>query len=414
MALPSSLTEALVDTLLTAYDGAGSAAPAEAASRLLFDHWACRTGGQALLPENWRAEPVAWQAAAGCLLDRDDVHWPSLTHPGSIIWPVVLDVGARMDVDGSVAVRAATLGYEVICRLAAALGPSHRQYWHATATAGTAGAAVAAAVLLDLDAAGIATALAHAISIAGGSSRAVLERSATKMFHRAHAVTTGIACADAAALVPATRMGLESEQGMLTAMSAAADPSVLQDPVGSWAIEETAVRLYAVTGFAHSAVDAAVALAQRRGARDIRRVLLSVSPTTRMAAGIAAPASDDEAWWSVQHAVATALVHGDPAALEAGLQRDPLVRTLIACVKFDSDREDIGATVAVVGGDGVRETASVDVPLGHPQRPASTDHLLHKWSVIAGDAGDRAWAAASRFGCERVKAVVQEAGIAPR
>ncbi len=315
-----TLTEALVNRLLAAYDASAPAPRSEAAARLLFDHWACRRGGETRLPGGWSAAPVARQAAAGCVLDRDDVHWPSLTHPGAIIWPVVLGVGTRMEVDGAAAVRAATLGYEVIARLAGALGPTHRQRWHATATAGTAGAAVAAALLLGRDADGVTAALAHALSVAGGSSRAVVERSATKVFHRAHAATTGIACAEAAVLTPATRLGLEGDQGMLATMSGAADPSRLDAPVDGWAIEETAVRLYAVSGFAHTAVEAALKLAPRQAPADIRRVLLSVSPTARAAAGVVAPASAEEAWWSVQHAVATCLVHGDAAALETGLQ----------------------------------------------------------------------------------------------
>lgn len=409
-----SLTETLVETLVDAYDHVASPVAFEAASRLLFDHWACRDGGERLLPQSWRADTVARQAAAGCILDRDDVHWASLTHPGSIIWPVVLDLGLRVDVDGAAAVRAVTLGYEVATRLARALGPSHRLRWHATATTGTVGAAMSAAVLLGLDAAGIATALSHAISVAGGSARAVVERSATKPFHRAHAATTGIACAEAAALMPATRLGLESEQGMLATMSSSVDATVLTAPVARWALEETAVRVYAATGFAQSAIDAAVELARAGDTGGIHRVLVSVSPTSRAAAAIAAPASDEEAWWSVQHAVATVLVHGDPGVLEAGLQDDRRVRALLSAVVFDVDRDDTGATITVERSDGVRTAVSVDAPLGGLLHPVTTEQLLHKWAVVAGDDGERAWSAASCLGSERLSTVVQEAGIPRR
>jgi 2-methylcitrate dehydratase PrpD len=414
MAPARSRTEALVSSLLGAYDSADKAPLAEAAGRLLFDHWACRGGADALLPPRWRAEPVARHAAAGCLLDRDDLHWASLTHPGSIIWPVVLDVGTRMAVEGAAAVRAATLGYEVVSRLAATLGPTHRRYWHSTATAGTVGAAMSAALLLGLDPEGIGTALGHAISVTGGSSRAVLERSATKLFHRAHAATTGIACAEAASLAPATRLGLESEQGMLHAMSASADPAMLDRPVGVWAIEDTTIRLYAVTGFAHTAVEAASGLAGKLDSDDIRRVRLSVSATTRALASVASPTTDEEAWWSVQHAVATCLVHGDAAVLETGLQSDARVRWLLERIEFDADRDDIGATCTVEREDGSLETNSMDVPVGHPTRPASTEQLIAKWSAVAGDGADRAWAAVAGLGSERLKAVVQKAGATQR
>ena len=83
---------------------------------------------------------------------------------------------------------------------------------------------MSAAVLLGLGAPGIVTALGHAISVAGGSSRSVVERSATKVFHRAHAARTGIACAEAAPVAPATREGLEGPTGMLAAMASARVP----------------------------------------------------------------------------------------------------------------------------------------------------------------------------------------------
>ena len=38
---------------------------------------------------------AARQAAAACQLDRDDIHWASMTHPGSIIWPAIATSRAR-------------------------------------------------------------------------------------------------------------------------------------------------------------------------------------------------------------------------------------------------------------------------------------------------------------------------------
>jgi 2-methylcitrate dehydratase PrpD len=414
MAPVESLTEALVDTLLSEYGATGDSLPSEAAARLLCDHWACRLAGDAVLPVRWQPEAVARQAAAASVLDRDDVHWKTFTHPGSIIWPVVLDVGWRTDADGAGALRAAVLGYEVSARLAEALGPSHRRYWHTTATAGTVGAAMSAAVLLGLDAPGIVTALGHAISVTGGSSRSIVERSATKVFHRAHAARTGVACAEAASLAPATRQGLEPSGGMLAAMSSAPDPERLVAPVGRWAIEETAIRLYAVSGFAHAAVEAACRLAGSVDHAGITRIGLAVSPATRTLAGIALPTTNEEAWWSVQHAVAACLIHGDPSVLESGLQNDPRVLLLLGRMQFDDDRDGIGATVTVEWADGRHERVSVDLPTGHADRPASTEQMLTKWSALTGDRdhADRLLATARRFGSERLRDVVAEAGMA--
>src|ERR1700730_996534 len=405
-----SLTEALVDTLLDAYDDAGDSAH-DAACRLLFDHWACRLGGDRALPADWRPGAAARQAAAACQLDRDDIHWASVTHPGSIIWPAVLDVGLRTDADGSAALRAAILGYEVCARIAGALGPSHRRGWHATATAGTVGAAMSAAVLLGLDRPGIVTALGHAISVAGGSSRAIVERSATKVFHRAHAVSTGIACAEASSLIPATREGLEMPHGMLATMSAAAEPDWLTAAPRTWSVERTAIRLHAVSGFAHTAAEAAAELATFQDRSAITSVHLVVSAPTKALAAIAVPVSDEEAWWSVQHAVATCLVHGDLAVLEAGLQDDARVHALLACTTLTDGAEGIGATVTVERADGSRQTATADLPMGPRRRPASREQLLAKWATLTGRDGERAWAAANHAGSGRLRDTVREAGL---
>jgi 2-methylcitrate dehydratase PrpD len=405
-----SLTEALVDTLLSAYDDAGDSAH-DAACRLLFDNWACRLGGDRALPVDWQPAMAARHAAAACQLDRDDVHWASMTHPGSIIWPTVLDVGLRTDADGAAVLRGAILGYEVCARLAEALGPSHRRGWHATATAGTVGAAMSAAVLLGLDRPGIITALGHAISVAGGSSRAIVERSATKVFHRAHAVSTGIACAEASSLFPATREGLEIPHGMLATMSSAAEPDRLIEAPRPWAVDGTAIRLHAVSGFAHTAVEAAAKLAVSQDPSAITAVHLVVSAPTKALAAIAAPVNDDEAWWSVQHAVATCLVHGDPAVLEAGLQDDPRVHALLARTTLTDGAQGIGATVTVERADGSSQAATVELPMGHPERRASREQLLAKWAALTGGDGERAWAAANHAGSRRLRDTVREAGL---
>jgi 2-methylcitrate dehydratase PrpD len=207
-------------------------------------------------------------------------------------------------------------------------------------------------------------------------------------------------------------MGLEAPDGLLGAMSTRPDPDRLIAPVVRWAIERTAIRLYAASGFAHAAMEAAVELAGHGEVAAITRVRLAVSPAARTLAGVALPITDEQAWWSVQHAVATCLVHRDPAVLESGLQDDPRVLRLLGCAEFDGDHTGIGATVTVDWADGRRQTASVDVPIGHPDRPATADQLLAKWTTLAGGDGERMLAAAGRLGSETLRKVVQEAGMA--
>src|SRR5439155_2276711 len=121
--------------------------------------------------------------------------------------------------------------------------PPHRRDWHAAATAGTVGAAVAAAVAMGLDEERTTTAAGHAISVAGGSVQCVLEHSGTVVFHRAHAAATGIAAArGAAAGLGATRTGLEAERGLFAATAPESDPDSMLAARERLALEEATFR----------------------------------------------------------------------------------------------------------------------------------------------------------------------------
>jgi len=321
------------------------------AGRALFDHLACLESGR-------RTFPGLDDAAATCALDRDDLHWPSVTHPGAIVWPVVRECGGDA--------RAAAAGYEVTVRLGLALGPEHRRYWHTSATAGTVGAAVAAALALGLDEEQIADAAGHAASVAGGSILAILERSDTRVFHRSHAAATGIAAARAAAAgLRATREGLESERGLFAAMSG--DPGALLAERERLAIEETTFRIYAASGFVHAAIEAARELAPVDSAELVE---VQVPPATAALAAIADPQTDEEAWWSTQYAVAVTLLGLDIE--DRSLLHDPRVRALLGRVEVRAGETSI---VAVDGRSA--SCAEAHVP--------TNEELATKWHVLNPD-----------------------------
>ena len=318
------------------------------AGRALFDHLACLEAGR-------RAFPGLDDAGAACALDRDDLHWPSVTHPGAIVWPVVRECGGDA--------RAAAAGYEVTVRLGLALGPEHRRYWHTSATAGTVGAAVAAALALGLDEERVADTAGHAASVAGGSFVAILERSGTRVFHRSHAAATGIAAARAAAAgLRATREGLESDRGLFAAMSG--DLGVLLAERERLAIEETTFRIYAGSGFAHAAIEAARELAPVESAQ---RIEVQVPPATAALAATVDPQTDDEAWWSTQYAVAVTLLGLDIE--DRSLLHDRRVRELLGRVEIRA-----GETSSVTVDGRSASCAEAHVP--------TNDELGAKWRML--------------------------------
>jgi 2-methylcitrate dehydratase PrpD len=327
---------------------------------------------------------------------------------------VVLALGEQVDAAGADAVRAALTGYETTARLALALGPAHRRHWHATSTAGTVGAAVAGGVVLGLDRERCVHAAGHAISVAGGSLQCVVERSGTRVFHRAHAARTAVAAAAAAAGdLTATRLGLESERGLFAATAPGSDPNGVLRGGDHLAIEELTLRAYAASGFAHTAVDAALEIAPVEP-ETVRRIVIVAPPASVALAGTAEPETEDEAWWSMPYAVAVVLAVGEARALERReLLHDSRVRTLLGVtevVPHSRSPDDLAAEVTVELEGGASRRGTCSFPLCHPRAPLSDADLIAKLLRLDGRADHRAAEALLELACRldehRVRNVV--------
>lgn len=261
--MPSVLLDSFASALR-----ARAAAPADDAERRraaisLADHLGCRAAASPIEPgPPWAVSPVdraADAALAARQADRDDVHWASLTHPGSVVWPIVTELGAASGAAGPRRLASALTGYAAMAGLAAALGPDHAAVFHSTATAGAVAAAATAAVLLDLPDDRWPHALGHALSVLGGSRGALIESSGTRCFHSAHAIRTGLAATLAAARgIDATTADLDRRQGVLAGL----DPDRLQ--VGDdRALAESSLRVFPTSGGNPTAYQAAQAAAQQ-------------------------------------------------------------------------------------------------------------------------------------------------------
>jgi 2-methylcitrate dehydratase PrpD len=143
---------------------------------------------------------------SGHALDWDDTQLATsadrifglLTHPTIPPLAAALAVGERDRVSGKRFLEAFLTGFEVECKIAEAIHPSHyKKGFHSSGTVGTFGAAVAAAKLLDLDAAAVGHTLAIAASSASGIR--VSFGSMTKPLHVGRAAQNGVVAAELAA-----------------------------------------------------------------------------------------------------------------------------------------------------------------------------------------------------------------------
>jgi 2-methylcitrate dehydratase PrpD len=143
---------------------------------------------------------------SGHALDWDDTQLATsadrifglLTHPTMPPLVATLAVGEPRRISGAQLLEAFLTGFEVECKIAEAIHPSHyKKGFHSSGTIGTFGAAVAATKLLGLSAA----ATAHMLAIAASSSAGIRVNfgSMTKPLHVGRAAHNGIVAAELAA-----------------------------------------------------------------------------------------------------------------------------------------------------------------------------------------------------------------------
>jgi 2-methylcitrate dehydratase PrpD len=153
-------------------------------------------------------------------IEFDDIFRDGGYHPGS---PTISAALATAQAEGASMddfLRAVIGGYEVGCRIAMALQPSHYRHWHITATVGTMGAAVSTAMLKGCCAEEIAHAIAIASSFAGGHQENLQGQGQTKPMHCGHAADAGVlAGLSAAAGVTGSPGSLDAPFGYAAATS---------------------------------------------------------------------------------------------------------------------------------------------------------------------------------------------------
>jgi 2-methylcitrate dehydratase PrpD len=224
-------------------------------------------GGSELLVRRTFTSPffaAMSNAAASHVAEQDDVHNGSVFHPATVVFPVALALAQARGATGRQLLTAAVAGYEVGIRVGEFLGRSHYKVFHTTGTAGTLAAAATAGNLLGLDAAQ----MLHAFGSAGTQSAGLWEflRTAadSKQLHTAHAAAAGLmaACLAQEGFTGAAEI-LEGAQGMAAGMSTDADPTRINDRLGSrWATEETSFKYHASCRHTHPAADALLQVMQ--------------------------------------------------------------------------------------------------------------------------------------------------------
>jgi 2-methylcitrate dehydratase PrpD len=224
-----------------------------------------------------RPDPVhaAWAALANGMaahsMELDDTFLPGSIHNESFVFSPALALAEESGASGKRFLVAVVAGFEIACRVAAALKPAvtNARGFHPTGTTGALGAAAAAGTLLGLDAAKMTAALGVACSQAAGLLEFVTDGAWTKRFHGGWASHAGMIAAELAHHgMTAPPTAIEGKFGYLHAYSGDPLPQALAVGKGeNLAIAQTAMKYYPCNYYIQSVNDAVLQLARREDLR---------------------------------------------------------------------------------------------------------------------------------------------------
>ncbi|WP_017591809.1 MmgE/PrpD family protein [Nocardiopsis potens] len=351
--------------------------------------------GDPIVPLTRHLGPAGRLAAAGHVLDFDDLHMESTAHISVVCVPAAV---AAPGPDGR-AERAYLAGAAVMARVGAALGWRHYSAgWHATCAAGALGSAAAAAVKAGLDAAGVERALALAVPAAGGVQRAF--GTSAKALQVGFAADAGLRAA-ALAADGATADPAAVDQWLELAGGGPVDPAPGPAVPGG-----LAVKMYPCCYAMQRPISAVLELGldpARVEAVTVRTPACTLQPLIHRS-----PRTGLEGKFSLEYAVAAALLDGRPgfASFTDAAVRRPEARRLVAAVRTEPGpgaggllEGEVEIEAALRGG-GVR-TASLRLPPGAPRRPPTAAELDAKIAdcapALAADIAALTWPDAAAF-----------------
>lgn len=246
------------------------------------------------------------------ITETDDLHRASVTHPGCVVIPAALSLGERTGASGHKILSAILHGFEAMCRIGAAVGPTHYKVWHNTATCGPYGSAMAAATLLDLDREQTVHALGNAGTQSSGFWQFMVTGAMSKHLHAGRACESGLLAAELAThgFTGAPQI-LEGDKGMFAGMCIDPIPeAILAQPDDPWQLPLTSIKPWPSCRHTHPAVDCALELhGQLNGAR-IEKVGIDTYQAALDVCDRPEPEDEYQARFSLYHCVAIALQDG--------------------------------------------------------------------------------------------------------
>jgi 2-methylcitrate dehydratase PrpD len=384
--------------------GGGAATPASSVAGA----YTSRFPGRVPSPPGGRTSAEAAALAYGVaahVLECDDTHQPSSTHPGAVVFSAAFPLAVEIDATVGALARAVVAGYETMCLVGEAAGPA-AQYelgFHPTGTCGVFGSATAAGILLDLPPDRLAAALALATSVSAGSMSFLAGGGWSKLLNTAHAASAGLEVALLANHgFEAPLEAVDRPHGFLAGHSAQPRLEVFDRADDApTALERTSVKTHGCCRYEQGPIDAILQLRAQHSfaADDVSSVRVGVLSAGwgLIAEGLEEkrrPATVQQSQFSMPFGAALAIVRGraSPADHAESNLRDPAIQRVMDVVECYRDPSLDArypaawpASVEIELGDGTQLRSRLDHPRGDPENPLSYDEVSEKLVALAPD-----------------------------
>jgi len=334
----------------------------------------------------------------GHSLDFDDTHADSSLHPSAPVVPAAFAVGEMVGASGREVLTAIVAGYEVCCRLGNALDPTshYARGFHPTATAGTYGAAAAAAKLFGLSQIEIEYAFGVSGSQAAGSLQFLVNGAWNKRYQVGASAMNGVIAATLAKndFVGAIE-SVEGKHGLLVGYSDMPHPDKAVAGLGStYETMKIGVKPYPSCRYTHAAIDALIAMRREHNLTpdQITRVEIGLHRNGITLTGDAAtkrhPSSIVGGQFSMFFTGAIALDQGHFGWDDYGRLGDVAINALadkfdvVQDARLEGRAHPFGARVAITTEHGVHERLHDD-PSGEPSSFPTSQAMSEKFLTLA-------------------------------
>ncbi|MDR5832524.1 MmgE/PrpD family protein [Caballeronia sp. LP006] len=334
--------------------------------------------------------------------EMDSIREPSAgVHAGATIAPAAFAVGEECDADGLSVLKAFILGTEVASRIGVASHHSPEKIgFHAPGMTGPFGAAIAAGLLMGLDAEG----LTHALGLAGSLTSGLMtfskarHGSMVKRLHPGRAAESGVLAARLAA------SGFEGPESILDGKFGFLDAycrdlpqevSALTANLGEdWETLRTGLKRYACHANAQTATQSAFTLRKRHAfqPQDVDHILIEGHERLIGRHDNTEPLDIMQGQYSVPFCVALALSRdpNDPRSFSGQSVNDPKIRALsckvrVATMPVKSVRHT-RVTIRLL--DGTVWVEDCEAYKGMPTNPVTLDDIEVKFKSLTRSLGD--------------------------